>query len=318
MAQTCKQCQLHAYYIHQVSEPLHPTVASWPFEAWGMNIIGPITPKSDSDRQYILTATDYFSKWAEAAAYREVKAITVVDFIRTQIIYRCRVPQYIMTNNGTPFKNKVMDSLCEKFRIQWRTSSAYNPAANGLAEAFNKMLCKILKKTIGANKRSWDEKLNEALWAYRTSFRTPTLSTPYSLVYGTEAVLPLEIQLPSLRIAMREGLTTEECAQLRLAELESLEEQRLEAQQRLECYKSRMTRAFNKKVRLRSFQKADLVLAVRRPMLFTSKTGGKFAPKWEGSYVVQEAYTNGAYKLVTSNGSELPITNGKFFKRFYP
>ncbi|KAG9447255.1 hypothetical protein H6P81_013383 [Aristolochia fimbriata] len=288
VARTCKQCQLHADYIHQAPEPLHPTVASWPFEAWGMDIIGPISPKFDSDRQYILAATDYFSKWAEAAAYREVKAATVVDFIRTQIIYRYGVPRYIMTDN-----------------------------ANGLAEAFNKTLCKILKKTIGANKRSWDEKLGEALWAYRTSFRTPTQSTPYSLVYGTEAVLPLEVQLPSLRIAMREGLTTEECAQLRLAELESLDEQRLEAQQRLECYQSRMTRAFNKKVRLRSFQKGDLVLAVRRPMLFTSKTGGKFAPKWEGPYVVQEAYTNGAYKLVTANGSELPITNGKFLKRFF-
>ncbi|KAG9444536.1 hypothetical protein H6P81_015876 [Aristolochia fimbriata] len=318
MARTCKPCQLHADYIHQPPMPLHPTVASWPFEAWGMDIIGPITPKSDTDRQYILAATDYFSKWAEAAAYREVKATTVADFIRTQIIYRYGVPRYIVTDNGTPFRNKVMDRFCEKFRIQQRMSSAYNPAANGLAEAFNKTLCKILKKTVGTHKRSWDEKLPEALWAYRTTPRTPTQSTPYSLVYGSEAVLPLEVQLPSLRIAVREGLTTEECAQLRLAELESLDEQRLEAQQRLECYQSRMTRAFNKKVRLRSFQKGDLVLTVRRPMLFTSKTGGKFAPKWEGPYVVQEAYTNGAYKLVTANGSELPITNGKFLKRFYP
>ncbi|KAG9444925.1 hypothetical protein H6P81_016265 [Aristolochia fimbriata] len=258
--------------------PLHPTVASWPFEAWGMDIIGPITPKFYSERQYILAATDYFSKLAEAAAYREVKATTVVDFIRTQIVYRYGVPRYIVTDNGTPFRNRVMDRFCEKFRIQQRTSSAYNAAANGLAEAFSKMHCKILKKTIGAHKRSWDEKLPEALWAYRTSVRTATQSTPYSLVYGTEAVLPLEVQLPSLRIAVRERLTTEKCAQLRLTELESLDKQLLEAQQRLECYQSRMTKAFNKK----------------------------------------EDYKNGAYKLVTANGSELPITNGKFLKRFYP
>ncbi|KAG9453929.1 hypothetical protein H6P81_006833 [Aristolochia fimbriata] len=240
MARTCKPCQLHADYIHQPPEPLHPTIASWPFEAWGMDIIGVITPKSDSDRQYLVAATDYFSKWAAAAAYREVKATTAADFIRTQIIYRYGVPRHIVMDNGTPFRNRVMDRFCEKFCIQQRTSSAYNLAANGLAEAVNKTLCKILKKTIGANKKSWDEKLGEALWAYRTSFRTPSQSTPYSL-------LPLEVQLPSLRIAIREGLTTEECAQLRLAELESLDEQRLEAQQRLECYQSRMTRAFNKK-----------------------------------------------------------------------
>ncbi|KAG9450298.1 hypothetical protein H6P81_010263 [Aristolochia fimbriata] len=116
-------------------------------------------------------------------------------------------------------KNRVMDHFCEKFCIQQWTLSAYNPAANELAEAFNKTLCKIQTKTIGANKKSWEENLGEALWAYRTSFRTPTGSTPYSLVYGTGAMLPLEVQLPSLRIALREGLTTEECAQLRLADL---------------------------------------------------------------------------------------------------
>ncbi|KAG9450295.1 hypothetical protein H6P81_010260 [Aristolochia fimbriata] len=275
-------CRLHTSTTGAAS----PNGRLLAFEAWGMDIIGPITPKSDSDRQYILAATDYFSKWAEAAAYREIKATTVADFIRTQIIYRYGVPRYIVTDNGTPFRNRVMDRFCEKFRIQQRMSSAYNPAANGLVEAFNKTLCKILKKTVGTHKRRWDEKLPETLWAYRTTARTPTQSSPYSLVYGSEAVLPLEVQLPSLRIAVREGLTTEECAQLRLAELESLDEQRLEAQQRLECYQSRMTRAFNKNVRLRSFQKGDLVLAVRRSMLFTSKIGGKFAPKWEGPYMV--------------------------------
>ncbi|KAG9453545.1 hypothetical protein H6P81_006449 [Aristolochia fimbriata] len=69
LARHCTACQLHANYIHQPPSPLHPTVASWPFEAWGMDIIGPINPKSSANHQYILTATDYFSKWAEAAAY---------------------------------------------------------------------------------------------------------------------------------------------------------------------------------------------------------------------------------------------------------
>ncbi|KAG9453424.1 hypothetical protein H6P81_006328 [Aristolochia fimbriata] len=105
MARTCKSCQLHVNYIHRPPEPLHPTVASWSFEAWGMDIINPITPKSDCDRQYILATTDYFSKWAEVATYREVKATTVADFIRTQIIYRYGVPRYVVMDNSTPFRN---------------------------------------------------------------------------------------------------------------------------------------------------------------------------------------------------------------------
>ncbi|XP_070049392.1 uncharacterized protein [Nicotiana tomentosiformis] len=110
------------------------------------------------------------------------------------------------------------------------------------------------KKVVAKNKRDWHGKIGESLWVYRRTFRTATQVTPYSLVYGIKAVLPLEQQIPSLRIAIQEGLTSEENAQLRLAELKALDEKRLEAQQKLECYQARLARAFNKKVRPRSFQ----------------------------------------------------------------
>ncbi|XP_059306167.1 uncharacterized protein LOC132057546 [Lycium ferocissimum] len=155
-------------------------------------------------------------------------------------------------------------------------------------EAFNKTLCNLLKKVVSKSKRDWHERMEEALWAYRTTYRTPTQATPYSLAYGVEAVLPLERQIPSLRLAIQEGLTEEENARLRLAELEALDEKRLEAQQNLECYQARLSRAFNKKVRLRSFQVGDQVLAIRRPIIVSHKYGGKFTSKWDGPYVVQK------------------------------
>ncbi|KAL0462253.1 UNVERIFIED_CONTAM: hypothetical protein Slati_0112900 [Sesamum latifolium] len=145
----------------------------------------------------------------------------------------------------------------------------------------------------------------------------PTQSTPYALVYGIEAVLPLEQQIPSLRIAIQEGLTEEENARLRLKELEALDEKRLEAQQKLECYQARLSKAFNKKVRLRSFQVGDLVLAVRRPIITTHRTGSKFLPKWDGPHVVKEAYTNSAYKLVAEDGLRIGQINGKFLDSYY-
>ena len=90
----------------------------------------------------------------------------------------------------------------------------YNASANGLAEAFNKTLCNLLKKVVGKSKRDWHERAEEALWAYRTTYRTPTQATPYSLVYGVEAVLPLERQIPSLRITIQEGLSNEDNVRL--------------------------------------------------------------------------------------------------------
>ncbi|TYK05004.1 uncharacterized protein E5676_scaffold143G002350 [Cucumis melo var. makuwa] len=185
-AKKCEACQYHANFIHQPLEPLHPTVTSWPFEAWGLDLVGPITPKSSAGHSYILAAIYYFSKWAEAIPLREAKKKNVANFIRTHIIY-----QY---------------------------------AVNGLAEAFNKTLCNLLKKIVSKSKRDWQERIGEALWAYRTTHRTPMGVTPYSLVYDVEVVLPLEREISSLRMAVQEGLTTEDNVKLRLQELEALDE----------------------------------------------------------------------------------------------
>ncbi|GAA0182793.1 hypothetical protein LIER_30429 [Lithospermum erythrorhizon] len=78
---------------------------------------------------------------------------------------------------------------------------------NGLAEPFNKTLCNILKKVVIKSKKKWHEKMEEALWAYRTTYRTPTQLTPYALVYGVKVVLPLEVQISSLRVAVNEEIT---------------------------------------------------------------------------------------------------------------
>jgi len=126
----------------------------------------------------------------------------------------------------------------------------------------------------------------------------PTQSTPYALVYGVEVILPLEIQIPSLPVAIPEGLSDDDNHKIHLAEPESLDEKRLQTQQRLKCYQACLSQAFNKKVRPRSFQVGGQVLAVRRPIIMTHTIGSKFTPKWDGPYAVHEVYSNGAYKIV--------------------
>ena len=314
---SCRACQIHGDFKHQNPLPLHPTILSWPFNAWGLDVIGMINPKSSLQHQYILAGTDYFSKWAEAIPLKEVKAEDVVNFIKKNIIYRYGVPAKIISDNALYFKCRAMVNLCKKYNIQQAFSASYNPTANGQAEAFNKVLCNILKKMVAKNKRDWHERLPEALWAYRTTVRTSTRCTPYSLVYGSEAVLPLEIQLPSLRVATQ--LTNpEENVKIRLAELEALDEKRLAVQQRLEVYQAQVAGAFNKKVKFRSFSVGDLVLTVRRPVVITRKMQGKFEAKWEGPYVVTKVFTKGAYELSDANGKCIyPCVNGKLMKRFY-
>ncbi|XP_015078305.1 uncharacterized protein LOC107022113 [Solanum pennellii] len=108
-----------------------------------MDIVGAL-PKSSGGHLYILAATDYFSKWVEVVALKEVK--------KKNVIYRFGIPCYIITNNGKPFDNKLMNKISDLFGFKQRKSSMYH-AANGLAEAFNKTLCNLLNKVISKSER---------------------------------------------------------------------------------------------------------------------------------------------------------------------
>ncbi|XP_070005833.1 uncharacterized protein [Nicotiana sylvestris] len=154
-------CQFHAIFIHQPPEVLHPTVASWPFDVWGLDVVGPL-PKSSGGHLYILVVTDYFSKWPEVLSLKEIKKENVANFIRVNIIYRFGIPRYILTDNGKPFDKKLMNKIYDLFGFKQFNSSMYYAVANGLAEAFNKTLCKLLKKVVSKSKRDWHERMEEA------------------------------------------------------------------------------------------------------------------------------------------------------------
>ena len=176
-----------------------------------------------------------------------------------------------------------MDTLVQEYGIQHHRSSAYRPQTNGAVEAANKNIKRILRKMVETS-RDWSEKLPFALWAYRTSFRTSTRATPYSLVYGMEAVLPVEIEIGSLRVALEHQISEIEWAQSHYDQLSLLDERRLRAADHVQAYQRKMTRAFRKRVRPRKFQKGDLVLKVLRGLINDPR--GKFRPNWSGPYVI--------------------------------
>ena len=116
-AKRYKACQIHADFIHQPPKQLYPTSASWPFEASGMDIVGPITPPSSRGHPFILAITDYFSKWAEAIPLVEVKMVDVVNFIKHHVIYRFGVPRRIIHDNGPQFASHAFYRFCNKYQI---------------------------------------------------------------------------------------------------------------------------------------------------------------------------------------------------------
>ena len=315
----CKKCQLHADLIHAPASSLHPTTAPWPFSTWAFDIIGPLVPtvENTQNKAFILTATEYYTKWAEAEAFIHIKASTVVKFIQKNIIARFGVPKVFITDNGPQFISQVMEDLCTKYGIELHHSTPYYPQANGQAEATNKTLLKIIKKTVETTKGSdWPDRLVEALWAYRTSIRTPTGETPYALTYGMEAVLPFELLHPSLRIQLDEEMTEGQRREALQIQLDLLDEKRMKAAEHAQVYKKRIARAYDKHVIERKFKTGDLVLKrITQSQLPHIK--GKLRPNWEGPYVVKEVYSGNAYRLVNAEGEELPDPwNAMYLKKY--
>ena len=240
---------MHGDLIHVPPSELQALTSPWSFSVWGIDIIGNISPKSSSGHEYILVAIDCFTKWVEATSYAGLTATRVAKFIRSHTIYRYGVPHELISDRGAHFKGEV-DTLVQEYGIQHHRSSTYRPQTNGAVEAANKNIKRILRKMVETSK-DWSEKLPFALWAYRTSFRTCTGATPYSLVYSMEALLPVEIEMGSLRVALEHQILETEWARSPYDQLSLLDERRLRVADHVQAYQRKMTLAFGKRVKPR-------------------------------------------------------------------
>uniref|UniRef100_A0A2N9G7Q9 RNA-directed DNA polymerase n=1 Tax=Fagus sylvatica TaxID=28930 RepID=A0A2N9G7Q9_FAGSY len=273
--QTCHKCQMYQNSKNAPPQYLHTMASPWPFSAWGMDVIGAITPKASNGHEFILVAIDYFTKWVEACSFKNVTQVAVTRFVKNNIICRYGMPEMLITDNASNLNNRMMDQLCQQFKIQHHNSAPYRPKMNGAVEAANKNVKKILSKMTETYK-DWHEHL------------------PYALC------------LPNLEEA--------EWAQARYEQLNFIDEKRLAALCHGQLYQRRIERAYNKKARPRTFQPGDLVLKKRNMAL--SDPRGKFAPSYEGPYVVKKAFSGGAIILADMDGEEFrsPINSDSVIK----
>ncbi|XP_059669211.1 uncharacterized protein LOC132314352 [Cornus florida] len=208
-----------------------------------MDLIGKINPPSSKGHHWIILATDYFTKWVEAEEYVSVIHNTVILFLERHIFHRFGLPEIIVVNNGSVFRaNKVLQ-LGRDMQV----------------EASNKVVIKIIEKMIKDKPRRWHETLSEALWAYRNLKRTSMGTTPYRLTFGHDAVLPIELNVKSARVALQHNLIPADYNEAMLAELKDLDEVQKLALDHLIVHKAKVMRAYNKRVKFKSFVESDMV-----------------------------------------------------------
>ena len=160
--------------------------------------MGPF-PKAVGNKKYFLVDTDYFTKWVEAKPLSNIREVDAKRFVWKNIVTRFGVPHVLISDNGLQFDSKMFRKYCGELGIINRYSTPTYPQGNRQAEAVNKVIVSGLKKRLDDAKGKWVEELSHVLWMYRTMPRRSTGETSFSMTYGAEAVIPLEISFTTSR-----------------------------------------------------------------------------------------------------------------------
>ncbi|GJU19218.1 reverse transcriptase domain-containing protein [Tanacetum coccineum] len=187
----CDACQRQGKISQRDEMPQNAIQVCEIFDVWGIDFMGPFP--SSRGNKYILMAIDYLSKWVEAKALPTNVARVVYKFLKS-LFARFGTPRAIISDHGTHFCNDQFAKVMLKYGVTHRLSTAYHPQTSGQVEVSNLGLKRILERTVGENRASWSDKLDDALWAFRTAFKTPIGCTPYKLVYGKACHLPIELE----------------------------------------------------------------------------------------------------------------------------
>ncbi|GJT36313.1 reverse transcriptase domain-containing protein [Tanacetum coccineum] len=176
------------------------------FDVLGLDFMGPFLDSRGN--KYILVAVDYMSKWVEAQSLPTNDARVVVKFLKG-LFARFGVPKALISDRGTHFCNSQLEKALLKYRVTHKISTAYHPQTHGQTEVTNRAIKRILERSVGYNPKDWSEKLNDALWAFRTAYKTLTGCTPFRMVYGRAYHLLMEHTriLESTRKEPRDGMT---------------------------------------------------------------------------------------------------------------
>ncbi|XP_057758495.1 uncharacterized protein LOC130979143 [Arachis stenosperma] len=249
----------------------------------------------------------------EAQPLAKITSQQMLSFVWKYIICRFGIPRHIITDNGRQFADKKFTSFLQNLKIKHHFSSVEHPQTNGLAEAANKVILHALRKKLDDAKGLWAELIPEIIWGYNTTIHSTTKETPFRLVYGSDAMIPVEISQSSLRTELAD-LTTQDIA--RQTKLDLIEELRSSAAIKHLAMQQHIARRYNQRLQPRSFQVHDLVLRkteqARKP-----PAHGKLAANWEDPYRVTEVIGNGAYRLQTLKGKDLPNTWNVYSLKLY-
>nr|GEW42611.1 reverse transcriptase domain-containing protein [Tanacetum cinerariifolium] len=273
------------------------------FDVWGIYFMGPFP--SSRGNKYILVTFDYLSKWVEVKALPTNDACVVCKFLKS-LFARFGSPRAIISDRSTHFCNDQFATVMLKYGVTHHLSTAYHPQTSGQVKVSNRGLKRILKRNIGENRASWSDKLDDALWAFRTAYKTPIRCTPYKLVFGKACHLPIELKHKAHWALKQANFDLTVAGDQQKIQLNELNEIHDHAYENSLIYKEKTKRIHNLKIKNRVFNVGDRVL------LFNSRLkifSGKLKTRWSGRFTIAKVFPYGMVELSQANGPNFKVND---------